>query len=262
MPEARQATPRTRAMSFVSTASQPQASMSADLFGGEGLVSEVEIVRGDLANILYAALRDTAEYIFRDSITALSQSDEGVRVTFEQSKPRTFDLVVGADGVHSNVRAQTFGDESQFIHHLGYYVSIFTTTNHLHLDRWELVYNMPGKLAAIYSTRQNSEAKVMFYFAAPQLQYDCHDTGEQKKILAKVFDGEGGEVPRLLKAMDDTPEFYFASISKIHMESWSKWRVVLVGDAGYCPSPRSGEGTNLPLVGPARRAGEPNSPAT
>jgi 2-polyprenyl-6-methoxyphenol hydroxylase-like FAD-dependent oxidoreductase len=256
MPEVRQATTRTRGMSFVNSANKAQASMSADLFGGEGLVSEFEILRGDLAHILYAATRDTTEYIFHDSITALSQSDEGVQVTFERSKPRTFDLVVGADGAHSNVRAQTFGDESQFIHHLGYYVSIFTTTNHLHLDHWELVYNMPGKLAAIYSTRQNSEAKVLFYFAAPQLQYDHHDTREQKKILAKVFDGEGWEVPRLLKAMDDAPDFYFDSVSQIHMESWSKGRVVLVGDAGYCPSPLSGQGTNLALVGAYVLAGE------
>ena len=256
MPEVRRATTKTRGMSFVDSANKPQASMSADLFGGEGLVSEFEILRGDLAHILYAATRDTTEYIFNDSVTSLSQSDEGVQVTFEQSKPRTFDLVVGADGLHSNVRAQTFGDESQFIRHLGYYVSIFTTANHLHLDRWELVYSMPGKLAAIYSTRQNSEAKVMFYFTSPQVQYDRHDMGEQKKILAKVFDGEGWEVPRLLKAMGDAPDFYFDSISLIQMDSWSKGRAVLLGDAGYCPSPLSGQGTNLALVGAYVLAGE------
>jgi 2-polyprenyl-6-methoxyphenol hydroxylase-like FAD-dependent oxidoreductase len=256
MPEVRQALTNTRGMSFVDSANKPQASMSADLFGGEGLISEFEILRGDLAHILHAASQDNTEYIFNDSITSLSQSDDGVQVTFERSKPRIFDLVVGTDGVHSNVRSLTFGDESQVIRHLGYYVSIFTTANHLHLDRWELVYNMPGKLAAIYSTRQNSEAKAMFYFASSLLPYDYHDRKQQQKILANTFAGEGWEIPRLLKSMWDAPDFYFDAVSQIHMDRWSKGRVVLVGDAGYCPSPLSGQGTNLALVGAYVLAGE------
>jgi 2-polyprenyl-6-methoxyphenol hydroxylase-like FAD-dependent oxidoreductase len=256
MDEVRQATTKTRGMSFVNSANKVQASMSVDQLGGEGNISEFEILRGDLSHILYAATRDTTEYIFNDSITSLVQSEEGVQVTFKRSEPRTFDLVIGADGLHSNVRALTFGDESQFIHHLGYYVSIFTAANHLHLDRWQLVYNMPGKLAGVYSSRQNSEAKVMFYFTSPQIAYDRHNSQEQKEIVAKMFAGEGWEIPQLLKAMRDAPDFYFDSISLIQMPCWSKGRVSLLGDAGYCPSPLSGQGTNLALVGAYVLAGE------
>src|SRR5260221_3451697 len=115
---------------------------------------------------------------------------------------------------------------------------------------------MPGKLAGMYTAHQNSEVKAMFFFTSPPLQYDRQNTGEQKKILAKVFAGEGWEIPRLLKALDDAPDFYFDSISLIQMEHWSKGRIALVGDAGYCPSPLSGQGTNLALVGAYVLAGE------
>jgi 2-polyprenyl-6-methoxyphenol hydroxylase-like FAD-dependent oxidoreductase len=256
MPAVRQALTHQRGMSFVNQQGQPQATMSVEQFNGEGLVSDCEILRGDLVDILYQASKDSTEYLFNDSITSLTEVEEGVRVTFEKGQPRTFDLVVGADGLHSNVRALTFGPESQFIRHLGYYVSIFTTANHLHLDRWQLVYNMPGKLAGVYTAHQNTETKAMFFFASPPLQYDRHNSSEQKQILARVYADAGWEVPHLLKAMESAPDFYFDSISLIQLERWSRGRIALLGDAGYCPSPLSGQGTNLALVGAYTLAGE------
>jgi 2-polyprenyl-6-methoxyphenol hydroxylase-like FAD-dependent oxidoreductase len=164
--------------------------------------------------------------------------------------------VVGADGLHSNVRTLVFGDESRFIRDLGYYVAIFTVPNHLDLDHWELFYNVPGKLAGMYSARDNTEAKALFYFASPPLHYDRHDTALQQKLLQAAFAGEGWEVPRLLEAMWDAPDFYFDSVSQIHMDTWSNGRAVLVGDAAYCASPMSGQGTGLALVGAYVLAGE------
>ncbi|GCE10699.1 FAD-dependent monooxygenase [Tengunoibacter tsumagoiensis] len=256
MPAIRQALTNQRGMSFVDSSNRPQATMGVELFGGEGLVSDFEILRGDLVQILYEATRDTTEYIFHDTITALSENEEGIQVTFEKGQPRIFDLVLGADGLHSTVRQLSFGAESEFSRHLGYYISIFTAANHLQLDRWQLVYNMPGKLAGVYTAHQNSEVKAMFLFASSPLQYDRHNSEEQKKILTRVFANEGWEIPRLLNAMDDAPDFYFDSISLIQMERWSKGRIALVGDAGYCPSPLSGQGTNLALVGAYVLAGE------
>ena len=217
---------------------------------------QVEIMRGDLTRILYEAICQDTEYIFNDSITSLAESEEGVFVTFKRGQPRNFDLVVGADGLHSNVRALAFGDESQFIRHLGCYVSIFPTDNHLNLDHTGSFYCVPKRVAGIFSARSSSEATASFYFSSPPLEYDRYDVAEQKQILIDTFAGMGWEVPRVLESMRDAPDFYFDSISQIKMECWSKDRVVLLGDAGYCGSPLSGMGTGMAVVGAYILAGE------
>jgi 2-polyprenyl-6-methoxyphenol hydroxylase-like FAD-dependent oxidoreductase len=124
------------------------------------------------------------------------------------------------------------------------------------IARRTLVEESRYQLFALYSERQNSEAKAMFYFTAPPLDYDRHDVERQKKIVAEAFAGEGWEIPRLLKGMWDAPDFYFDPLSLVQMDSWSKGRVVLLGDAGYCASPLSGQGTSLALVGAYVLAGE------
>ena len=238
------------AVTYVDGADKHLASMPAEIMSGD-----VEILRGDLARILYEATRHDTEYVFDDSVTAIAQAEDGVRVTFERGQPRTFDLVVGADGLHSNVRALAFGTESRFIRDLGYYVAIFTTPNHLNLDHTGRFYNVPGKTAGMYSARNNTEAKAMFAFASPPLDYDRRDTDQQKKILAGTFAGQSWEVPTLIEAMWDAPDFYFDSVSQIHIDNWSRGRVVLLGDAGYGAT-MGGMGTGLAVVGAYVLAGE------
>ena len=257
MADVRRAHVGTRGLSYVNGANEPVASMSSDLLGDSGgAIAEIEILRGDLIHIIYAAAKDDIEYIFEDSIRSISQDEDGVGITFELGESRHFGLVVGADGLHSNVRTLAFGDESRFVRDLGAYVAIFTTPNHLDLDGWELMYSTPGKTAAMYPARHNTEAKAMFFFASEPFPYDRHDIGGQKKILAEAFAGVEWEVPRLLEAMWGAPDFYFDTVSQIHMDGWSSGRAVLVGDAGYCPSPMSGVGTSLALVGAYVLAGE------
>ncbi len=251
--ELRQAHTGTRGMSYVSSTGKRLASLNAAF--GVIDAADVEIVRGDLARILHQATSDV-EYIFGDSITGICEHAAAVQVTFERAPARAFDLVVGADGLHSNVRALAFGPESPFIHHLGLYLAIFTTPNDLGLDHWQLIHAVPGKSVTITSARENTEARAIFFFAAPPLDYDHHDTRQQQDILASAFSAEQWEVPRLLKAMRDAPDFYFDSASQIRMDNWSAGRVTLIGDAGYCPSPLSGQGTSLALVGAYVLAGE------
>ena len=253
--EVQHASTNMRGTSFVNSANKPIATMSADfLMGREG--DDVEIMRGDLARILYNATQNDVEYIFGDSITGIEQHEGGVDVTFACGPARSFDLVVGADGLHSNVRGLAFGDESCYIRHLGCYISIFTVPNYLGLDRWELFYTAPRRLANMYSARQNSEAKALFAFTAAPLEYNRQDTEHQKRLLADAFTGQKWEVPRLLEFLPDAPDFYFDSISQIQMDTWSTGRVALVGDAAYCPSPASGQGSGLALVGAYVLAGE------
>ncbi len=253
MDEFRQARTGTRGMSYVSSTGKRLASLNAAF--GVIDATDVEIVRGDLARILHQATSNI-EYIFGDSITGISEHADTVEVTFERAPARAFDLVVGADGLHSNVRSLAFGPESPFIHHLGLYLAIFTTPNDLGLDHWQLIHAVPGKSVTITSARENTEARAIFFFASPPLNYDHHDTRQQRDILASAFSTEQWEVPHLLKAMRNAPDFYFDSASQIRMDNWSAGRVTLLGDAGYCPSPLSGQGTSLALVGAYVLAGE------
>ncbi|MEU9023590.1 FAD-dependent monooxygenase [Actinomadura sp. NPDC048394] len=220
---------------------------------------DIEILRDDLSHIIADAAGTGVEYLFGDSIAELEQDDDGVRVTFRSGTVRTFDLVVGADGAHSNTRRLVFGPEERFISHLGTYLGVWTAPNFLGLDRWQVFHQMPGSAwgGGVMSVRDNEEVRVYLGFESEQpIAYDYRDTAAQKKILADALEGGGWELPRLLETMWDAPDFHFDAMAQIHMDSWSKGRVVLLGDAGYCGSPLSGQGTSMAMVGAYVLAGE------
>jgi 2-polyprenyl-6-methoxyphenol hydroxylase-like FAD-dependent oxidoreductase len=168
-------------------------------------------------------------------------------VTFASGGTRRFDVVVGADGLHSRVRSLVFGDEKEFVHDLGYRIGVFAVPNALGLDREEMTYVGPGRTALVYHTAGASEATAMFLYAgegaAPR------DRAAQETALRDAYADEGWEVPRLLGEMGAAPELYHDSMSQVHIDRWSRGRVVLLGDAAYCASPASGQGTSLALVG-------------
>jgi 2-polyprenyl-6-methoxyphenol hydroxylase-like FAD-dependent oxidoreductase len=228
--------------------------MSGDTFGVR-VAEDLEIMRGDLCQILWGHVQGI-ECLFNESISTISQNAEEVRVTFESYPPCSFDIVIGADGLHSNVRKIAFGNDLPFLHELGLYISIFTIPNFLNLDRWEVEYSEPGKLVNLYSSRGDSNARAAFLFSSKPLGLDPDDIEGQKKILHDVYDPIGWEIPRLLTAMKETPDFYFDSVTQVCMNHWANSRICLLGDAGYCPSPVSGQGTSLALVGAYVLAGE------
>ena len=242
---------RIRTVSLVDRHNRRLADMPDGLTTGQ-----VEIMRGDLNRILYDATRHDTEYAFGDSIESMTQRDNGVDVTFRSGAAQTFDLVIGADGLHSNVRALAFGNETNYISHLGCYVCIFATGNAFGLEREGAIYSEPGRVASLYSGRDPKAATAAFYFISPPLDYDRHDAAAQQRIVAERFRGMEWKVPSLLNAMRDARGFYFDSISQIKMPRWSNGRVALVGDAGYCSSPLSGMGTGMATVGSYILAGE------
>jgi len=237
-------------ISYVDADGRLVASMPPVFFAGD-----VEILRGDLAAILYDATRNDTEYIFGDSVTGLEQDDSGVHVTFARAARRTFDLVIGADGVHSNVRRLAFGPQERFARDLGLYAAVFTVPNFAGLDRAGLLYSVPGKTAGMFSAGRLDRAIAQLYFTAPGLRYDPHDAGQQREIVIRQFGELGWEVPRLLAEMPAAPDFYFDTTSQIRMDSWSRGRVALIGDAGYAAGP-GGNGTGIAVVAAYVLAGE------
>jgi 2-polyprenyl-6-methoxyphenol hydroxylase-like FAD-dependent oxidoreductase len=256
MPKVRRDSVDERGFALVDRTGRRTATLPADLFGGEGIVAEIEIARGDLSRILYEATRGDVEYLFGDRIVELTQGRDGVDVVFASGAARRFDLVVGADGVHSGVRGLAFGPESDYVRHLGAYTAYFTVPDPGDLENWFLMYNAPGGLVAGIRPERGGTAKASLGFTSPPLDYDRRDVPEQQRILAGKMAGAGWRVPALLKAMPDASDFYFDSICQVHVDRWSRGRVALVGDAGYCGSPLAGLGTSMSLVGAYVLAGE------
>lgn len=216
------------------------------------------LLRSDLAKVIYHHLEKDIEVIFNDDITNLEQSENAVIVTFRNGTSRHFDLVVGADGLHSNVRSLVFGKELQFENYYGYYTASFTVETGVSAGTSFLTYNVPGKQAAVYSLNEQ-KAATFFIFSSPEkLSYDYHDIEKQKAILSNQFKDAGWKCAELLSKMDAAPDFYFDVVSQIRMKNWSKGRISLVGDACDCPSLLSGQGSTLAMVGAYILAGELN----
>ncbi|MEV6872271.1 FAD-dependent monooxygenase [Amycolatopsis sp. NPDC051128] len=214
----------------------------------------VEVMRDDLSEIYYDAGRDDVEYLFGDSITAISPDGE---VTFEQAAPRRFDVVVGADGLHSNVRRLVFGEEAGLTKFIGAYLAVLSLPDSLGLDGETVMHLGVGRTTGIYSARHMSEARAVFLFRRDEpLDYHHRDLPRQKQLLREAFAGLHPQVDGWLAELDGAGPFYFDSITQLTLDTWSRGRVTLVGDAGYCPGPAVGGSTSLAVLGAYVLAGE------
>ena len=237
---------------YLDDAGRELAIMPGEFTGGD-----VEIMRGDLSAIMYERTAARCEYRFGDSITALIETASGVRAEFEHGTPQTFDLVIGADGIHSRVRRLAFGPEQDFVRHLGYYYCVAGAPGWGHdaARRERLTaraWNAPGRMAA----RGGSKGSHLYLFASPELDDIRGDVAAQQRLITGKFAGLGGEVPSMLAELGGLDGFYLDAIAQVEMKGrYTAGRVALVGDAGY-GNTLGGFGTGLAVVGAYVLAGE------
>jgi 2-polyprenyl-6-methoxyphenol hydroxylase-like FAD-dependent oxidoreductase len=217
---------------------------------GEFTGGEIEIRRGDLAQLLYERTAPHCEYVFGDTITSLTETADGVDVTFAHAAPRRFDLVVGADGIHSNVRRLAFGPERDYVRHLGHYYALAELGEEV-ADGDAVMYNEPGRMAAVGGPK----ASAFFVFASPELDYDRTDVERQRELVAGAYRGAGWRVPELIAKVPEAREFYLDALARVTIDHYSRGRVVLLGDAAY-GNTLGGFGTGLAIVGAYVLAGE------
>jgi len=220
----------------------------------------LSILRSDLARLIYCTLRGATRTIFGDTVKAIEQDANGVNVTFENSKPERFDLVIGAGGLHAPVRSLVFGPEHRYEHYLGYCAASSSVDTYPHNDpRAYVTYAAPGRQISRYLLRGG---RTVFFFVLARnekLTVGEHDIQTHKRLLHDAFDGEGWECHEILRALDRCQELYFDSVSQIRMDHWSSGRVALVGDASFCPSLLAGQGSSLAMAGAYILAGELNA---
>jgi len=245
-----------RGVAWIKADGTRRAEMPVTAFNGNGLVSKLEILRGDLVDVLYQATKDQAEYRFSTRIEEITQTDGAAEARLTDGTTLSAELIVGADGPHSSVRRLVFGPEEQFVKPLGGYNAWFTAPDTVGLDGWYLMYQAPGLNASMRPSHDPSLCKAGLAFRSEPVAYDRRNPDEQRALLAKHFAGAGWQCDALVSAAAEADDFYFDSFGQVHMPTISKGRVTLIGDAGYCASPLSGMGTSLALVGAYVLAGE------
>ena len=220
------------------------------------------IPRGDLAAAIFGKVEGKVEAIFGESIARIEQSAKGVNVRFASGGVREFDIVVGADGLHSKVRELVFGEENRFEKYLGYKVAAFAVQGYRPRD--ELVYVMYTELNRQLARFAMRDDRTMFLFTfADEDAEEAGNVAAQKNLLRKRFAESGWESARILEAMDASEDLYFDRVSQIRMDPreglWTRGRATLIGDAAFCVSLLAGQGTALAMVAAYILAGELHS---
>ncbi|HEU5276165.1 MAG TPA: FAD-binding domain [Xanthobacteraceae bacterium] len=248
---------RMREIRIVDNRGERLAGFGTRVFGELTGGRYVTLGRSDLSRLIVQAVGTSAETIFADRIIALHERADGVQVEFERSRARRFDLVVGADGLHSNVRRLVFGPQDRFEKSLAYMAAAFETRGYRPRDeRVYVLHCTPGRMLARFALH-GDRTLFLFVFAtdADSLPTSL-DIPAQKAILRERYQDAGWECPRILAELGAVDDLYFDRISQIRMDRWSRGRVALVGDAAFCVSLAAGQGSALAMAAAYVLAGE------
>jgi 2-polyprenyl-6-methoxyphenol hydroxylase-like FAD-dependent oxidoreductase len=219
------------------------------LSGGRFDSDDVELFREDLSRILFSAGSQLVTYVFGDEVVSARQHSDCVDVELRSGGGRSFDLLVGADGLRSGIRRLAFGRDEECVRAAGIYAGIYSTSNSVGLDSWQLVFRTPERGIIVYPDRTNDQLRVALYFANSGSEPPSQDAVAQKRALKAPFGDVGGRFRTLVAELDEADDLYAGEMAQVRMRRWSDGRIVLAGDAAYCPSPLTGQGTSLALVG-------------
>jgi 2-polyprenyl-6-methoxyphenol hydroxylase-like FAD-dependent oxidoreductase len=212
-----------------------------------------EIERDTLLDLMFGVVKNDAEFVFKNSIRALDETEDEVKVHFEDGSQRSFALIFGCDGIHSRVRKLRFGDEAQYTHFLGQYFSITIVNELLIKENTTQIFNEHGRFVMLNAYNNKTDI-VLCFSSEKQIPYDYRDEAQQRQLIHEQFAGQGWKIPELLEKVASSTSFYFDKICQIKMPSWTSGRVALVGDAAYCASPAAGMGGSLAIIGAAALA--------
>ncbi|MCA1218339.1 FAD-dependent monooxygenase [Streptomyces sp. 8L] len=257
LPRLREAHVDTRKISFLDPDGGLLAAIRPEAVTGGVQDHDLEVRRGDLADCLYDLVEGRVEFLFNDSIAALDDRGDHVAVTFDSGARRSFDLVIGADGLHSNTRRLAFGPEERYHRYLGHCFAGFTLPGDLGLSHEAVIWNVPGRSGTLYAYERDEPMHGFLNFTLEEPPFDAfRDPRAQRELVASKFTDTRWEIPRLVAAMREADDLFFDVVSQIHMPAWSTGRVALAGDAAHATSFMSGQGSSVSLVGAYVLAGE------
>jgi 2-polyprenyl-6-methoxyphenol hydroxylase-like FAD-dependent oxidoreductase len=248
---------RERGVKFQDTSGRVFATFPRGAFAG--LTEDVEILRGDLAHILHSSVKDVCEYRFGTYVTALLDTAEGMVASFNTGEEEVFDVVIAADGLGSSTRAMVLAEETSF-RYLGAHMAFFDIPRRSGDDGWAMS-SLGGGMAVFLRPGKSGHTTVLTTFLAEETLHRG-TPAEQRSALAEALTGRGALADRVRSELASVSDFYFGPMSQVNVARWWKGRAVLLGDAGYCPTPFTGKGTALALVGAYLLAGEIKRSAT
>jgi 2-polyprenyl-6-methoxyphenol hydroxylase-like FAD-dependent oxidoreductase len=217
----------------------------------------VTVGRGDLSRLLFEIVRNDTEVIFGEEIVTLTEDEDCIRVRLKQSGERCFDLLIGTDGLHSEVRRLAFGPEESFEKHLGYVVAAFEADGYRPRDEEVyVIYCEPGRMVTRFAMHDDRTLFLFVFAADDSFVPMMLDKSGQRALLRRKWKGCKWETTRILCELDHARDIYFDRVSQIKMESWSRGRVALVGDAAFCLSLMAGQGAGLAMTAAYVLAGE------
>jgi len=219
------------------------------------LTSDFEILRGDFARVLFDATKDDCEYRLGTSVTDLVDNGAAISATFANGEVEAFGLVICAEGVSSSTRNLVLAKQTRF-RYLGAYMAFFKIPRRPQDDNWAYTVNGIGGTFITLRPGNDKETTVLITFLRKDHDIEGDRPAARRDLLLKALKGRGTVADRIIADLDTAQDFYFGPMSQVQASTWSKGRFALLGDAAHCPTPFTGEGTALSLVGAYVLAGE------